>query len=237
MSHTLLPTLLRFFSLFIMLFTTLSYADTEPALIHVNAEGKTSAQPDQVELALDFSSTHLKAESARTEVDQHVKTLLKALKKFEIDTSSLDTSQTHVYPQYNYRNSQREFLGYQVKRKVAFTLKKLEQLEDLIKVITESKVSQLSQMQFGLSDAALYQTEALLNAIHNSRATAQIIAEGYEVKLGAIHTVRHRTAQNHGLHRAMKLESTMASDAPSDPTYQQKELEFKANIDVAFTFD
>ena len=233
-----LHTLIKYLSIIVVLsLTTLAHAETEQPLIHINAEGKSTAQPDQVELALDFSATQLEVEPAREEVDQHVKTLLNKLKNFELDTSSLDSSQTNVYPQYDYRNSQRQFLGYQVNRKISFTLKRLEQLEDLIKVITESKVSKLTQMQFGLSDSELYQTEALSNAIQNSRAIAQFIAEGYDVKLGPIHAVKHRTTQNRGVNRAMMMESAMASNASPEPSYQQKDLEFKANVDVAFTFD
>jgi uncharacterized protein YggE len=232
-----LPLFTQCLSIFILAFSTLAFAETEPALIHINAEGKSSAQPDQVELALDFSAIHLKVEVAREEVDQNVKTLLKKIKSFELDTSTLDSSQIQVYPQYDYQNKQRQFLGYQVNRNVSFTLKRLEQLEDLIKVITESNVSNLTHMQFGLSDSELYQTEALANAIQNSRTTAQDIAEGYNVKLGAIHSVKHRSVQNSGLNRAMMMESKMASDMSPEPTYQQKDLEFRANIDVAFTFE
>jgi len=232
-----LRNLVKYLCIVVLTFTTLAHAEPERPLIHVNAEGKSSAQPDQVELALDFSATHLEVEPARKKVDQHVKTLLNKLKTFELDTSSLDSSQTNIYPQYDYRNNQRQFLGYQVSRKISFTLKRLEQLENLIKVITESKVSKLTQMQFGLSDSELYQTEALLNAIQNSRAIAQLIAENYDVKLGPIHTVKHRTTQNRGVNRAMMMESAMASDSSSKPSYQQKDLEFKANVDAAFTFD
>jgi len=232
-----LHTLIKYLSMIAVLsFTTLAHAETERSLIHVNAEGKSTAQPDQVELALDFSATQIEVEPAREEVDQHVQTLLNKLKQFELDTSSLDSSQTNVFPQYDYRNNQRQFLGYQVNRKISFTLKRLEQLEDLIKVITESKVSKLTQMKFGLSDSELYQTEALMNAIQNSRAVAQLIAEGYDVKLGPIHTVKHRTTQNRGVNRAMMMQAEMASDTSSEPSYQQKDLEFKANVDVAFTF-
>ncbi|MFT5719187.1 MAG: hypothetical protein ACI9T7_003399 [Oleiphilaceae bacterium] len=232
-----LPFFSHCLSIFILTFTTLAHAETEQALIHINAEGTSSAKPDQVELVLDFSATQLKVEAAREEVDQHVKVLLKKLKKFELDTSTLDSSQTHVYPQYDYQKKQRQFIGYQVNRNVSFILKRLEQLEDLIKVITESKVSNLTKMQFGLSDSELYQAEALSNAIQNSRAVARLIAEGYDVELGAIHTVRHRTTQNIGANRAMLMQTEMDSRSSSEPTYQQKDLEFKANIDVAFTFE
>jgi uncharacterized protein YggE len=237
MPYSVLPIFIKCFSIFILIFTTLTHAETEQALIHINAEGKSSAKPDQVELALDFLAIHIKVATAREEVDQHVKKLLKKLKKFDLDTSSLDSSQTQVYPQYDYQNKQRQFIGYQVNRNVSFTLKRLEQLEDLIKVITENNVSKLTKMHFVLSDSELYQAEALVNAIRNSRSVAQQIAEGYDVRLGPIHTVRHRTTQNSGVNRAMLMQTEMASNASPEPSYQQKNLEFKANIDVAFTFE
>lgn len=237
MTYSVSYNFIKCFSIFMLMYSAAIHAETELALIHVNAEGKSSARADQVELALEFSTTHLNVEIAREEVDQHVKTLLKHLKGFELDTSSLDSSQTHVYPQYDYQNKQRQFTGYQVNRSVSFTLKRLEQLEDLIKVITESKVSKLTQMQFSLSYAELYQAEALSNAIQNSRLVAQQIAEGYDVKLGPIHTVQHRTTQNGGVGRARLMQANAFSEKSSEPSYQQKDLEFSANIDVAFTFE
>ena len=98
------------------------------------------------------------------------------------------------------------------------------------KVITESKVSNLTKMQFGLSDSELYQAEALSNAIQNSRAVARLIAESYDVELGTIHTVRHRTTQNIGANRAMLMQTEMNSRASPEPTYQQKNLEVSRHV-------
>ena len=139
-----LNSFIKCLSIIVFMLATYAQAEPEPALIHVSAEGNALAKPDQVTIALDFSSTQLETEDARKEVDQHVRKFLNALKKFELESSTLDSSQTSVYPQYDYRNSLRDFLGYQVNRKVSFTLKRLEQLEDLIKIITASKLSKPS---------------------------------------------------------------------------------------------
>ncbi len=235
MTPYLTRTLIQSLTLLIFMFSTVTYAEKNLPLIHVTAEGKATAQPDQVELHLDFVAKQLEVEQAREEVDDHVKTLLKKLAKFELDTSSLDSSQTQIYPQYDYRNNQQQLLGYQVSRQVSFTLKNLEQLEDLIKEITKSKVTHLNQIQFGLSDPGFTKAEALANAIRNSRNVAQQIAEGYDVQLDTIHSVNHRTSQDHRVMRTM-MKAEMASNASASPSYQQKDIEFKASIDAAFTF-
>ena len=213
-----------------------AHADNPPPLIHVVAEGKASAKPDQAQFELTFSTTKMRVEQARAEVDQQVKDLLAKLNAFELDTASLDSSQTQIYPQYEYQNNQQQFLGYQVTRQVSFKLNSLEQLDPLVQTITESKISQLNQIQFILSDPELIKQEALANAIDRSRLLAQKIADGYEVKLGKIHQVTLQPAAEFPMMRMMAMEAKgAAADAVSD-TYQQKELEFKANIDVAFTF-
>lgn len=211
------------------------YAETDQPLIHVTAEGKATAQPDQVELNLDFIAKNFKVDLARKEVDDKVKALLKKLSKYELDTGSLDSSQTQIYPQYDYRNNQRQFMGYQVSRQISFILNNLEQLEELIETITSNDVSQLNRIQFGLSDSQFIKAEALANAIRNSRHVAQQLAEGYDVQLGTLHRVNHRTTQDRPALRAMPMQAEMASKSAA-PSYQQKDLEFKATVDAAFTF-
>jgi len=232
------PYYFRFFFQYLTLatlaFSTVAHAENDLPLIHVSAEGKATAQPDQAELHLDFIAKHFEVEQAREAVDDQVKTLLKKLNRFELDTSSLDSSQTHIYPQYDYQNKQRQFIGYQVNRSVSFVLKKLEQLEDLVQAITESQVTQLNQIQFGLSDPEFTKAEALSNAIRNSRTIAQQLAEGYEVQLGGIHRASHSTTQSPRMMKTMMLQEMAADSAQS--SYQQKDLEFKANVEVDFRF-
>jgi len=225
---------LQYLTLATLAFSTVVHSENDLPLIHVSAEGKATAQPDQAELHLDFVAKHFEVEQARETVDDQVKTLLRKLSRFELDTSSLDSSQTQIYPQYDYQNKQRQFLGYQVNRSVSFVLKKIEQLEDLVQAITESQVTQLNRIQFGLSDPEFTKTEALANAIRNSRMVAQQIAEGYDVQLGKVHRVSHRATQSPRMMKAMMVQE-MAADSASS-SYQQKDLEFKASVEVDFRF-
>lgn len=220
----------------LLLTSTICKAEDESSFINVIAEGKASAKPDQAELQLTFTSTHLKVDQARSAVDQQVNNLLERLKLFTLGTASLDSSQTQIHPQYDYRNQQKLFIGYQVNRNVSFILNDLQQLEPLIQAITESKLSRLNQIRFGLNNPSLIKEEALADAIQKSRLLAKQIADAYEVKLGKIHRVNHRSAPEHNIMRAMSMNAELASDSAAQ-TYQQKDLEFKATVEVAFRFD
>jgi len=219
----------------LLLLPCISTAEEPPSFIHIVAEGKANAQPDQAELQLSFTTTHLEVEQARSIVDQQVETLLKKLSQFELDTASLNSSQTQIHPQYDYRNQQQQFIGYQVNRHINFILNDLKQLDKLIQTITESKISRLNRIQFGLSNSAFIKEEALSNAIRQSKRLAKQIADAYDVKLGKIHRVSHRPESEHSVMRAMTMNAELARD-DANHTYQQKDLEFKATIDVAFDF-
>lgn len=209
----------------------------ELALIRVSAEGSVKAQPDQASLSVRFNDTKFDASEARKVVDKQVSTLLKGLKKFSLKENSLDSSQTNINPQYRYHKNERQFTGYQVERNVQFVLSDLSQLEALLSTITGSKAAQLGHISFGLANEGLVRQQALSKAIAKSKQVARHIAKDYGVSLGKIHSVNY---QNVGAYqpRAVMMKAMgaelMSADAPS--SYEQKDLEFKASVNTAFTF-
>jgi len=230
------------------LITTLGYTGTAYAesqgsesrdtpLISLSAEGKVTATPNQATLAMRFVDTQFKADDARRTVDQQVRTFLDELKAYDVEQSSLDTSQTQIYPQYDYRNNERQLKGYQVVRNVRLVLLNLEQLEGLLKTLTEISVAQLNTIEFGLSNLIEIKQQALSLAIKNSEDLAKQIAEGYGVKLGKIHTVNYQTTPSRTRMRTSAMSLEMAESSTNEPSYHQKDIEFIARVSVDFTFE
>lgn len=242
------PNILLAFLLSAMLITTLGYTSTAYAeslgsesrdtpLISLSAEGKVTATPNQATLAMRFVDTQFKADDARKTVDQQVRTFLDELKAYEVEQSSLDTSQTQIYPQYDYRNNERQLKGYQVVRNVRLVLLNLEQLEGLLKTLTKINVAQLNTIEFGLSNLTEIKQQALSLAIKNSEDLAKQIAEGYGVTLGKIHTVNYQTTPSRTRMRASAMSMDMAEASTNEPSYHQKDIEFIARVNVDFTFE
>jgi len=212
----------------------LAYAN-DLAYIQVSAEGMVKAQPDQAEFNITFSSTELEAEQARKVLDKQLGRFLKALADFDLESQSLDTSQARIHPEYDYVNNQRQLKAYRVVRSINFKLNQLKQMAPLVKLISNITIATLDNIRFSRSDPSFLKNEALSNAMQSATRTAKLIADEYNVKLGKIHRVTHQTNNYHQpKHRAMSLQAEMSSD--TNNSYKQKDIEFKATIDVAFTF-
>ncbi len=216
------------------LISTQAPADESPSLIEVSATGTASATPDEANLRIVFSAEDLEVRDARETVDDQVGPFLKGLKKFSLKPDTLDSSQTRIYPQYDYRDGNQQLRAYRVVRTVHLTLGNLEQLEALIKLITDSDASRLEHIDFALSSPEILHKEALDNAIRHSRALAEQLAAGYDVDLGKIHRVQHHASEPMSAPQPRMMAMEMAR-ADKAPTYQQKDLEVMAQVSVAFT--
>ncbi|KZZ32200.1 SIMPL domain-containing protein, partial [Oleiphilus sp. HI0117] len=186
---------------------------------------------------ITFSATKFEAEKARRAVDKLVRPFLSKLEEYDIQENSLDTSNTQLHPQYEYRNNQRDFKGNQITRKIEFKLNDLAQLQALIQDITRTEASHLGSIRFTLKNKQKLKRKALNKAINKAKNKAATIAQGFEVSLGKILNVKHvsNEARPAPQMRAMAMSAEM-SDSQSN-TYQQKEIEYNATISAVFSID
>jgi uncharacterized protein len=224
-----------FIAFVLSLLASLSHAE-DPALINVSANAIAKGMPDQAQLKLVFSANDFEADDARRRVAKNVQAFLKRLDRFSLAENSLDTSGTNLYPRYDYHNKQRALKDYEFTRRVSFKINDLSELDALMSVITKTKATRIDNISFGIQQPGKLQKQALRKAIKSAKQKAATIAAGFNVELGKIHRVTHHADNNSrpGL-RSMAMASE-AADSPAQ-TYQQKELEVRAAIDVAFTFE
>ncbi|WP_255375316.1 SIMPL domain-containing protein, partial [Oleiphilus sp. HI0132] len=232
---------MRFISLFLFSFLVsslcLAHDQTHSDLpfIEVSTTASAKSLPDQAIINITFSATKFEAEKARRAVDKLVRPFLSKLEEYDIQENSLDTSNTQLHPQYEYRNNQRDFKGNQITRKIEFKLNDLAQLQALIQDITRTEASHLGSIRFTLKNKQKLKRKALNKAINKAKNKAATIAQGFEVSLGKILNVKHvsNEARPAPQMRAMAMSAEM-SDSQSN-TYQQKEIEYNATISAVFS--
>lgn len=234
---------MRFISLFLFSFLVsslcLAHDQTHSDLpfIEVSTTASAKSLPDQAIINITFSATKFEAEKARRAVDKLVRPFLSKLEEYDIQENSLDTSNTQLHPQYEYRNNQRDFKGNQITRKIEFKLNDLAQLQALIQDITRTEASHIGSIRFTLKNKQKLKRKALNKAINKAKNEAATIAQGFEVNLGKILNVKHvsNEARPAPQMRAMAMSAEM-SDSQSN-TYQQKEIEYNATISAVFSID
>lgn len=224
---------LPFFILALSLFQSISYAE-ERSLISVSAEGSVKTKADMALININIQASELSADIAREKTDQQVKALLKKLKDFSIKDGSLDSSQTTIYAEYDYNIKPRQLLAYRANRTVSFALVELAQLEELIQAVSKIQQASLNQIQLTVQNNRSWEDLALKEALQLAKSKAELIANEMSVKLTGIHRVSHQVnrATPPVFARAMMIEKDMGASN----TYEQKELEVNAFVDVSFTF-
>tara|TARA_R110001592_G_scaffold6853_4_gene37829 strand:+ start:803 stop:1486 length:684 start_codon:yes stop_codon:yes gene_type:complete len=204
----------------------------EKPLITINAEGKVKTHPDMAVFNLTVQTTELDANKAHSKIDSHIKDLLKRIKKFDIKEDSLDSSQTSIQAEYDYNIKPKELLAYRASRQVSFNLVDLKQLDSIVSDLSKLDFTNLNNIQFSVQDTQYYEDLALINAIQIAKQKAELIANEFGVDLGGVYKVSHQVSQNSPpvFARAM----TMKMDMPESSSYEQKDIEMSAFIEVSF---
>lgn len=228
MRHFLLTVLLITLSVFV-------HANENPS-INISAEGKVKARSDMAVFSLTVQTTELVADKAHSKIDSQVKELLKNLKKFDIKEGSLDSSQTSIQAEYDYSVQPKRHLGYRASRQISFNLVDLKQLDSLVANLSKLDHTNVNNIQFSVQDTQYFQDLALINAIQIAKQKAELIANEFGVELGKIEKVNHQVSQNSPpvFARAMAMEMEM--DMAKTSSYEQKDIEMSAFIEVSFQF-
>lgn len=206
---------------------------SEKSLININAEGKVKAQPDMAVFTITIQTTEIDAQQAHNKIDSQVKDLLKKLKKFAVKEGSLDSSQTSIQAEYDYNIKPKQLLGYRVSRQVSFNLIDLKQLDSLATTVSKLDFTSLNNIEFSVQDTQHYEDLALINAIQIAKQKAELIANEFGINLGKLKNISHQVNQNASpiYARAMTMEGSMLK---SNSSYEQKEIEMRAFIEVSF---
>jgi len=205
----------------------------EKSLININAEGKVKAQPDMAIFRITIQTTELDAQQAHNKIDSQVKDLLKKLKKYNVKDGSLDSSQTSIQAEYDYDMKPKQLLGYRVSRQVSFNLIDLKQLDSLATTVSKLDFTNLNNIEFSVQDTQYYEDLALINAIQIAKQKAELIANEFGVNLGKLKNISHQVNQNSPpiFARSMAMEDSMLK---GNSSYEQKEIEMRAFIEVSF---
>lgn len=221
------------FSIVVFFIACIAHANEQNA-INISAEGKVKTQADMAVFSLAIQTTEFDAKRAHDTIDKQVKTLLKRLKKYSVDEGSLDSSQTSITAEYDYKSKPRSLIGYRATRQVEFQLADLKQMDDIVSDISQIEFTNINSVQFSVKDTQYFEDLALMNAIQIAKHKAELIANEFGRELGHILKVTHQVSSRSApvFARAMSLEMDNAKTS----SYEQKDIEMNAFIEVSFSF-
>jgi uncharacterized protein len=207
----------------------------ELGFAHVETVGLSQLQvePDMAELTVEVVLTEANAKTAKDKSDMAVANFIARLQQAGVAKEMIQSANLNLQPQYKYEpNHERELVGYSASREIIITIKELPRLNDILDAALEEGLNRVSNIALKSSRQTEYVAKARQLAIADARAKAQSLAEGFDMKLGAVWEIRY--LEPAPMRPVMYKAAMMAEAGGADESYQYGRVTVEDRVEVVF---
>jgi uncharacterized protein len=203
--------------------------------VSISGHGEVRVVPD---LAVVSVGVTTQGQSARDALDGNtkaMKALLDTLKKAGIEDRDMATSNFSVGPRLDYGNNDGKppkTVGYDVNNMLTVTVRKIEDLGELLDVAVTTGSNTINGISFSVSKPDGHVTEARKAAVADARSKADTYASAGGFKIGNILSINEGTAYQPPMPYMAKSARAEASDAV--PIAQGEQA---LSVDVSITYE
>lgn len=248
---------------FIMAWTLMSIASLSPAhdstsqresprIICVSGNAAVKLKPDQIRITLGITTFHKEARQAKDENDSKTLRVLAALKKRNLPGTDYQTESFQlapVYEDHRYQDRLDKVVGYSASNYVVVTLRKVDELKELITESIEAGANCVSGIQFETTKLRELRDQARKMAIRAAKEKAELIAAEIGQKIGkarviqeagdgdSSYAIQNQVMQSGGLFGGGQGGGRFVDDDSTGDTFAAGEVEIRASVAVTFDLD
>ncbi|WP_192823368.1 SIMPL domain-containing protein [Rufibacter sp. LB8] len=152
--------------------------------IRVSGEGKIRVKPNMLIITLQVAFTQPRMADAVRQTQQTVDSVVSILGQFGNLGKDLKTSSVSANKEYSYNTGRSVFVGYQASQSIDFVLNDITKFTELTAKLLQTKISSISQLQFGHTQADSLFREADLLAYDDAFKSANKLTKRANVTLG-----------------------------------------------------
>ncbi|MGE5250250.1 MAG: SIMPL domain-containing protein, partial [Bacteroidota bacterium] len=158
--------------------------------INVTGTGKVDLSPDMAYIYLGVHTEDPKASEAVTANNAQTQKVIAALKKLGIADKDIRTTNFSIWPSQNYTpDGQPLETKYVVDNTVYVTIRKLDQLGDLLDSVIAAGVNTVNSIQFDVADKEEALKQARAEAVKDGQKQAKELADAAGIKLGSLYSI------------------------------------------------
>lgn len=170
-------------------------ADIYDNVITVSGTGEVYASPDIAEFVFTVQEESLEVGAIETMVSESVNGIIDELADLDIAEEDIQTTSTNLYPRYEWRrdaacfdncSNERVLVGYEFSQTVSVKVRDLDSSGQILRILTEAGVDNLSGPNFRIEDPDDAKAEAREQAIEKAREKAEAMAKSLGVRLGKV---------------------------------------------------
>ncbi len=160
-----------------------------PTGITVSGVAIVSGKPDIAYLTVGVSTEDKEAAKAASTNAATTSAVIDAIVRSGVAKNDIETAQYTVSPVMDYRSQRPVTTGYQVSNIVRVTVRDLAKVGAVIDAAMASGANNVQSVRFEVKDNTKLRQRALVEAIANARADAELIASTMKVRLGKVVSV------------------------------------------------
>ncbi len=151
--------------------------------ITVSGKGKIERVPDLAEMTISVFSKSFDLKKAQEENSIKANAIINFLSQQGIKKEDIKTSQYNIYPQYDYSQYGRKFLGYEIRNSLNVKVRDFGKIGLIIEKAVELGANEVYNLIFTIDKKEEVQNEARKKAIDNAREKAKVLADQLGVVL------------------------------------------------------
>ncbi len=158
-------------------------APKQERTISVAGYGKINGSNDIAVTTIGYTNTSTDIGQAQAVNKKVMDAIMADLKKMKIDEKDMQSNYS-IFPAYDYTNSGKQFLGYQVTNKLTVKIRNLNNVQNILSLAGKYSVNQISGLSFTMDDNDNLKSQARIKALSDANKKAKVIAHYLGVNLG-----------------------------------------------------
>lgn len=210
-----------------------------PECPHIVTSGTASvdAVPDIATLEIEVNAAAKDAATAKKQADERVAQYLSFLEKNRIAKKDISAANLRTQPDYDYQNGKSILKGYRAVRTVEVTLRQLDKLNSLLDGALKVGLNDIRSVSLGVAQPDAYKDKARKAAIDDAIYQAQVLAAGFNSKLGPVYSVRYHVSNYQPSPVVRMMKAADATQVSAQETYEQPTIQFDDQVDVVFQLE
>ncbi len=205
-------------------------ADTDTNGIHVSGRGEVRVEPDIARFSLEVTRQGRDAATLKKDLDRITKDVLDLTRAHKIDKKDVIAASVRIQPNRTYNDGQQRIDGVIASRSIQITLRDLSRIGDFMNEALEAGINNIGNVALDSSDRIELEAQALRQAIADSQALAEQVAEAYGVVVGGVRNV-NVTGQHSVQSRGMVA---MEMSRSADESFSAGEIVISRQVQASF---
>ncbi len=206
---------------------------SENQTINVSGEAERFVVPDTASVSFTMTRSSTSLEQATESVNERIATMLDDLDEEGIDERDIKTTGYNVYPEYDYTDRGRNFIGYRVSQSLEITIRELDQANTILSKIASYQVDNVSGLNFYVEEDEEIYDQLRKEAIDDAKEKARELARDLGVSLDEI--VGFNESGNNNYPMPMYDMAVSESSDGGRVSLPAGENRFSSNVTITYT--